>query len=54
MSHKVKGYMNEVDGDCGPVENGDEGYGNEGETVVNNKTGRCQPCALNKETNSLL
>ena len=51
---KVKGYMDEVDGDCGPVENGDEGYGNEGETVVNNKTERCQPCAINEETNSLL
>ena len=49
---KVKGYKDEVDGDCGPVENGDNGY--ESATVVNNKKERCQPCAINEETNSLL
>ena len=38
---KVKGYKDEVDGDCGPVENGDNGYDNEGATVVNNKTAMC-------------
>ena len=49
MFHKVKGYMDEVDGDHGLVENGDNGA-----TVVNNKTERCQPCAINEETNFLL
>ena len=51
---KVKGYKDEVDGDCGPVENGDKGYDNEGATVVNNKKERCQLCAINEETNPLL
>ena len=44
----------EVDCDCGPVKNGDKGYDNEGAAVVNDKTERCQPCAINEETNSLL
>ena len=51
---KVKGYMDEVDGDCGPFENGDNGYDNEGAFAVNDKTERCQPCAINEETNFLL
>ena len=54
MFDKVKVFKNEVDGDCGPVENGDKGYDNEGAFAVNDKTERCQPCAINEETISLL